>query len=365
MRGFGAFGLSLGWAGGLYLWRTITRRRVGILMLHGVIDDEVTCQWTPLRFHISRKQLEHGLRILSRYFHFVSLDDAVEMLSGRKEVIPNSLALTFDDGYANNLSLAGPILEELGAPATIFLSTAFLSDRRPFWFDRIDFALQRASLDVCEDMNIHVAGRPVRIDAHSRLTLKASYKRIRQIAKAVRREDHDMLVEMEGLADQLEKRSGSSLLDIYERDPLSRVCTWAEARAARGGQFSFGSHTVDHVRLGLVADLDKVRYQVRESKREIEEQLGNPCRFFCYPSGSYDRRALQAVREAGYEAAVTTQGGVNSASTDRYTLRRSGFPSTRSKAVIVATALGFSGFRGLADHFIMGGRDVPECVTGD
>ena len=76
---------------------------------------------------------------------FVSLGDAVEMLAGRKPLVPYSLVLTFDDGYRNNITHALPLLRRNQVPATIYLATGHVEERRPFSFDRLDYALQHAA----------------------------------------------------------------------------------------------------------------------------------------------------------------------------------------------------------------------------
>lgn len=66
----------------------------------------------------------------------------------------------------------------------------------------------------------------------------------------------------------------------------------------------FGSHGVSHAKLAEV-DARTVQQEVTRSKAQLEELLGEEVRHFCYPYGSHDRTALEAVRAAGYASAVT------------------------------------------------------------
>ena len=68
----------------------------------------------------------------------------------------------------------------------------------------------------------------------------------------------------------------------------------------------FGSHGVSHCKLAE-ADADTVRHEVTASKRQLEALLGEEVRHFCYPYGSHDLTALNAVQQAGYRSAVTCQ----------------------------------------------------------
>src|SRR4051812_40637037 len=98
------------WTGLLWLWRFLHRRHITILMVHGVMDTEQPTSWVPLRPQLSRRTLDDALCRLSRYYRFVSLDDAVAMLVGKLPLQPYSIVLTFDDGYRNNFTHALPIL---------------------------------------------------------------------------------------------------------------------------------------------------------------------------------------------------------------------------------------------------------------
>lgn len=109
----------------------------GILMYHRVAErtggvSSPTANVTPRRF---REQLR-GL--LDRGFEAWSLSRILSTRSASLSVPANVFAVTFDDGYQNNLVHALPILEELGVPATVYVATAFLDSNRPFPFDNWD-----------------------------------------------------------------------------------------------------------------------------------------------------------------------------------------------------------------------------------
>jgi len=66
------------------------------------------------------------------------MDEAIEILAGRKAGKPNLAVLTFDDGYRNNITYGLPILTKLNIPATIYVSSGHVKSQKPFWFDRPD-----------------------------------------------------------------------------------------------------------------------------------------------------------------------------------------------------------------------------------
>lgn len=326
----------LRWSGVMRLWRFLHRHEVIILMVHGVMDTEGSARWVPLRRQMSRSRLEASLAELAKYYHFVSLDDAVEMITGRIPVRPYSLVLTFDDGYRNNVKYALPILRRYGAPGTFFLVTRHIEERKPLWFDRLDYALQKAPVDGRE---VLVGGSTVRLRAGDRAALRASYKRLRDAAKTVPRHDLEMLQEMDRIAFELEGESGQKLADIWEDDDWSAMLTWENVRAAIAGDVTFGSHTVDHIRLALVDD-EMIQTQLLCSKWAIEARTGRPCHHLCYPGGSFSRRAAEIARTTGYASAVTSVGGRNRVGDDAMTLRRMSLPVEGSMTELVAKVSG-------------------------
>lgn len=348
-------------AGLIKLFRFIHRNAVTILMLHGVMDEEIPSTWVPLRPQVSRKQLHSTLKILSNYYSFIGLEDAVDMLTGSAPLKPKSLVLTFDDGYRNQLKHALPILQAFKAPATIFLATGHIEHRRPFWFDRLDYALQHA----------HLAGREfkvgteiIRFSTDRREDLRTSFKQMRDAAKRVDRPDTLMAQEMERLAEQLENESGHRLSDIFEHDDWSATMRWDEIRNANAQSLvTFGSHTVDHTRLGLSTEKE-IRCQVLHSKETIEKQTSTECRFFCFPSGSFSARSMRVLQECGYRAAVTTLEGLNTRSDDPLALRRINFPASGRTSDIMWQTLQLSQLKttlGLRPPK----QRITECILGD
>jgi peptidoglycan/xylan/chitin deacetylase (PgdA/CDA1 family) len=87
------------------------------------------------------------------------------------------------------------------------------------------------------------------------------------------------------------------------------VVTWDQVRAALRQGMEIGAHTVNHPDLAISGH-DSVVYEVTESKRVLEEEIGQTVSFFCYPAGRYNDSVVKAVKDAGYIGAVTTKFGL-------------------------------------------------------
>lgn len=308
------------------LLQASNRSAVTILMIHGVMNTEAPAAWRPLRPQLPRSELLAGLRLLSRYYRFVSLADAVEMLSGRAPFKPRGLVLTFDDGYRNQLQNALPVLKKFDAPGTFFLATGHIEQRRPFWFDRLDYAIQHGSLAGRKFGS--PGGEIFQVLSESRESLSAFYRKLRTSAKRSRMPGSEFSLAMEQLAERLESESGRRLADVFENDDWSALMSWPEIAAQSSHPLvTFGSHTIDHIRLGW-ADERAASYQIAESKKMIEKHTGRECRFFCYPYGCFRPALFSVLQGCGYTAAVTTVAGLNRRGENLLALRRINVPSS-------------------------------------
>jgi peptidoglycan/xylan/chitin deacetylase (PgdA/CDA1 family) len=306
------------WTGVIRLFQFIHRNQIIILTIHGVMDDTDNTLWKPLRRRLSRHKLKEYLNILSKRYRFISLVDAVDMLQGRKHIQPYSIVITFDDGYRNNLTHALPILKDFNAPATFFIPTGFIDNPRPFWFDRLDYAFQQVQVS---GRKLKVGSFTMHLDGSSRYALQESYRKFRYSIKKQNMSDSFFLQEMERIAANLEAESGRSLKEIQDYDDWSAIMTWNQIETLHDDSVAFGSHTVDHIRLGLV-EKEIARDQLTRSKYSIESHTGRPCQCLCFPNGNYKSETIALAKECGYTCCFTTDEGLNYIGCDVMTLRR-------------------------------------------
>jgi len=97
--------------------------------------------------------------------------------------------------------------------------------------------------------------------------------------------------------------------------------TWEQAREMAEAGMSIQSHSLDHVDL-RERSADFLKQQVELSRALIEARVGQPVRFFCYPAGRYDEATIQALDQAGYWGAVTTEWGSQQTWSRRFTWPR-------------------------------------------
>lgn len=236
-----------------------------------------------LLYHNPDPQLfAQHLEFLARSYAFVPARRASIADSGRP-----ALAITFDDGYRGVHTHISPLLREAGAPATMFIPTAFLGKR--FTYEALKLALRETPLRRLEfeGRSIGLDGRAARKDAWhllvASLKLRSSQQRDEQV---------------EALIEQLrvgpEQIAGA---DIVSREELRSMAE----------QLEIGSHTVTHPNLSRLNRAEAKR-ELLDSKLELEAITGRRCETFAYPIGrrdDYSPETVAVIAECGYAEAFT------------------------------------------------------------
>ncbi|MEJ2453982.1 MAG: polysaccharide deacetylase family protein [Candidatus Thiodiazotropha sp.] len=324
------------------LWCLFRRKKITILMLHGVMDSGVDCAWEPLRPRTSRQLFDETLGLAVRYFNFVSIDEASDMLKGTIPVKSNSCVVTFDDGQLNNLEIALPILRKYEIPVVFYPTTGILERSVPYWFDRLDFAIQQPGLD---GVKIQTGETEITVDQSSRAAMSKSLSRLIRSLKKRDLSDAEFQAQVDEISTFLEHTSGSSIASVVDGDLWSSRLSRADLMdCAAMNDVTLGSHTINHVRVPFVESDDELAKELKGSKEALEEMMQGPCHHFCYPNGDWDPRSVRAVRDAGYHTAVTTDEGVNAVGDDLYTLKRYSFPVKGEPIKGLFTIMGFFHF---------------------
>ena len=275
-----------------------------ILTYHRVNDDA-----DPFFSALPTAVFERQMRHVARNYRVLPVEELVERLE-RGGLPRNALAITFDDGYRDNLTHAAPILARLGLPATIFLATGFIGTAEVPWFDRLAQGLKKS------------AATTVRTPWNEALELADVPARLRAMGRAL---EHLKRLPDEERHRQLETLLGS-LGVTDQRTFKNLMLSWDDVHALRGLGFTIGAHTVNHPILSRVSP-QRAWTEILGARTMIESACGTAPRAFAYPNGGaedYTETVKRLVREAGFTCAVTTRFGLNTPNTNPWELRRGG-----------------------------------------
>jgi peptidoglycan/xylan/chitin deacetylase (PgdA/CDA1 family) len=237
----------------------------------------------------------------------VPLDWASTALREGRPLPRRAVALTFDDGYRDNLELALPVLRDLGLPATFYLVPGILEGDVDPWWERLGWAFARARAE-------RVVFEGSALDLGSARARGASLERVEPLLKS--RDETARQAAVAELVDALAPAGAYRPADLF--------MDWDEARVLVAGGAAVGSHTMRH-RILAREDAHLQLADLRESRERLQAELRAPVASLAYPNGQrgdYDAATISAASAAGYASAVTTRGLVNRRSTDPLESRR-------------------------------------------
>jgi peptidoglycan/xylan/chitin deacetylase (PgdA/CDA1 family) len=281
-----------------------------ILMYHAVIPAPLqVADWCFVNATAFRSQLEY----LAGHYTVLSLSEAVAQLTSGRLHGP-AVTLTFDDGFQNNHDVAFPILQALGMPATIFLTTGLVETDDTLWFCRLNHALAKTNKDALEwgGSRFDLSGPGPRAKAAS--VMKTRLKTL----------PHSQLL---GELRALVLRLGDDPdCPVEVGSPFRMLSRQAIASMSASGLIEFGAHSQSHAILRLLT-LQERYNEIVHSVATVSTLTGRACALFAYPNGQiqdYAAEDINILRSCGVRISVTAMEGVNDSQTPPMELRRYG-----------------------------------------
>jgi peptidoglycan/xylan/chitin deacetylase (PgdA/CDA1 family) len=259
----------------------------------------------------------YGLAVSPDHFgaqvaHLNDLDCVVPLTDILEPSKALKVAITFDDGYADNASTAAPLLASAGLPATYFITTGRLGGRH-FWWDRLAAGLL-SNHPKPSGIDVTVGGRALWLALHDPgaclTSLRFLHRRLRPLPPDELLATVDDLLERLGAPEPPDDQVSMTAEELREISQLPVV--------------AIGAHTRTHLQLsGQNEDLQQD--EVMGSLADLREILNQPITSFAYPFGSRSAvgdLAPRLIRESGCALACSTEEGSVHRGSDRYRLPR-------------------------------------------
>ena len=247
------------------------------------------------------------MELLARCFNVLPLHEALQAQNAGR-LPARAVCITFDDGYRSLHDLALPVLQAYRLPATVFVTSGHI-DEGNMWNDRIIDAIQilpDGQLDLDE---FGLGTYPLQSVAQRRAAIDTVTERSKYLPPASRQAVIERLDLLGGRAEAPGLMLTRDMVLHLDREGIE-----------------VGAHTVTHPILTSLDDAS-ARSEIADSKTQLESMLGKPVRLFAYPNGKagkdYDQRHVDMVRQAGFEAAFTTEVSAIRRGQDCFQLPRS------------------------------------------
>lgn len=271
-----------------------------ILMYHRIGPPGID----PWQLAVTPKHFAQHLDVLRRRAVPIPLTRLAEDLRERR-LIPGSVALTFDDGFADNLLEAKPLLERMDVPGTVYVTTGPTGTTREFWWDMLDRAVL-APDELPEYLELAVDGR------RFEWTLgKARYGAWRD-GHGAGRERAAFHLEIWSMLRPLSHAARESAVEQLGRWSVAapvprathRVLSADEiVRLAEDNLVSIGAHTVTHPHLPSLSPTEQ-QTEMSDSRAALQAILNRPVTSFSYPYGAVDDQTVDLTRSIGFSEAT-------------------------------------------------------------
>lgn len=276
----------------------------------------------PVAQNVFLKQMRH----LKKHYHVLSMDSLLDILKSGKPIPPRAIVLHFDDANRNHYSVTFPILKQWGLCGTFYVSTAFVEEARPFWWEELEYMVEKAP---------HFSRKKKTLRELAARFKELSFAQREELLLSVRQETGLFQFPAELFQEECGCLSPGQMVEME-----------------RGGM-TFGAHTVHHAVLTCETQATQ-RLEIVEAKRALEN-WGLRADHFCYPNGGakdFDASTKNIVREAGFQSGATALEGMCDIRSDLYALPRVWAPPGFSEFVCTV-----SGLKIFLKRFFGGRRD--------
>jgi peptidoglycan/xylan/chitin deacetylase (PgdA/CDA1 family) len=281
-----------------------------VFLLHGVIRTQAHSVRNYTRKHLPLDDFTVFLRGLKSAGTPISLSEVVEATANRTRLPPRAFAITFDDGFENNASIAAPVLDDMKIPACFYLTTRFVDEGAGSWIDLIEHAVEHSGVEA-----IDVAGE--RMPCATRGEKIAVLDRVRRLVK------NDRAIDPYAFAADMRARLGVTANPADAQ--LDEKMTWEQARQLEAHpRFLVGGHSHTHRILAFLQPAE-LHAEIATSLELLRKNLRGPITHYSYPEGlahCYSPAVIESLRSEGIVCCPTAEHGVNRVGEDLFRLKR-------------------------------------------
>jgi len=305
--------LSLGlyYTGAINLFRLTSRlmKREGtikILAYHNIGNGKYLDLDVPEK--VFESQIEY---LVKNRYNIISLEKAIRLLQSEAPIPPNTVVITFDDGYKSMYTSVLPLVKKYKIPVTIFLAVGPIENQIPLFVDAIIYAIDKTARESI-DLSPFGLGKYF---LKSRSSKERAISKINDYSKTLSTADRKRLLEY--IFRELD-------VDMACRELKEKMLSWEEIKEMKRYGVSFGAHTISHPLLTKIP-LQEAIFEIIQSKKAIQEKIGDDVTFFAYPYGlldSFNYDIARAVEKNGFLCACTLLRGSNKKGDDLFSLKR-------------------------------------------
>ena len=289
------------------------RAEFSILMFHRVVPPKDMIYSPNRSMMVSVENFDFILNYIKSRMNPVKLSDVIRYNNQQHDLPTDSVALTFDDGYLDNYTHAFPLLQKYNIPATIFLTTSYISNpRNYFWWDNLEIyftGINKVHSDIkmaCNSVVKNIINKIEKADSPDKVRfIKVLMNSLKQL------NERERSCFIERISERISNEHKSVLM-----------LNWDQVKEMVSGQIvEYGSHSENHIYMDK-SDPEVIEKEIQQSKYIIERETKEPCVLFAYPNGNKTEKEEHLLKKYGFKIAVTTNYGHNSVNDNLMNLKR-------------------------------------------
>jgi peptidoglycan/xylan/chitin deacetylase (PgdA/CDA1 family) len=280
-----------------------------ILSYHSIVEDPRLTEQI-LGISRDRASFEAHMKTLAQNFSPVTVEDVAQFATSGRKLPPRAVAVTFDDGFADNCEVALPILSRYGVPATFYIMVDAVENGTLPWYCRLRFAFNTTK-------------KPEWSDPEKKRTYGLASPDQRKAALVAAWEIGARLT---GTVQQQFIGGVEKGLEIEPVNaPHGFMMNWDQVRSLKKAGHTIGAHTLSHPNVAQVSE-GEARAEIAGSKKRLEAETDGPVEHFSYPhpalNPQWSKQTLEITREAGFKSAALTTCGPVRAGDEPLALKR-------------------------------------------
>ena len=258
-----------------------------ILVYHRVVKDEELEEDLELGLTVSCSSFEKHIKEIKSKYKICSMDEFVQNL--KKKTNEFMVAITFDDGYKDNLYQALPILTKHEVPASIYVTTRFLNQEVDIWWYELGEVIQNK-----KEINFEYQGKKFNFLLDNKKQKFLAYQNLMKLFKSLKIEAQNELIE--------------KITNTKKRKNYSDICLNSEEilMLEKNPLITINSHGHNHQNLKILND-EEVKYEITKSLEVLENLIKRKVKHFAYPFGGKDQvstREYNIIEEMNFDSAV-------------------------------------------------------------
>lgn len=285
-----------------------------ILLYHGVSSEKSVGIENSSGKHIGTDIFKKQMAYLSTNCNVISMDEVVFNYRNKLSYPENAVAITFDDGFRNNVTEAMPILEKFNIPATFYVSAGVINTDIMFWVDMIEDCLNNSQRSVIT----------IGLDNEKTFDLKSQSKKINVLQEIKSYCKNAKSIEKDRVIKNLIQETQWTPM-VHSSKNYEKM-SWEELRfLASKKLFTIGGHSLYHDILSSFDDDKRLESDIKLSIDLLKYNLKMPIVHYAYPEGQanhFNSKIISLLNKYGIVCSPSAINGINDETYDLFNLRR-------------------------------------------